>query len=78
MKYKIRLHVTLRRCIITWVGLYPTLVLISILFGDFLSSFNIYLRLLITTMIAVPLMVCCIIPWLTKLSGKLKAVLNNH
>ncbi len=50
--------------ILTWIGLYPTLIIVSSLFGSILNDFPNYLRILILTIIVVPLMIYVIMSFL--------------
>lgn len=56
-----------KRSFVVWLGLYPTLIVFSILFGDLLKDLNVYLRLLITTAVVVPIMVGVLIPLMNRL-----------
>jgi antibiotic biosynthesis monooxygenase (ABM) superfamily enzyme len=53
--------------LITWLGLYPTVLLVSLLLGGLTESWPLALRLLVVTALVVPLMVYVVTPALTRL-----------
>lgn len=57
----------LRTCILTWLGLFPTIIFVSFLLGDFLEEINTYLRTILLTSIVIPLMVYVVMPLINKL-----------
>lgn len=57
----------LKRSFAVWLGLYPTLIIFRLLFGEMLKDLNPYFSLLITTIVVVPVMVGILIPAINKL-----------
>ena len=53
--------------LITWLGLYPTVLLVSLLLSSLTESWPLALRLLVVTALVVPLMVYVVTPALTRL-----------
>ncbi|MDX1903043.1 MAG: hypothetical protein SFU27_02695 [Thermonemataceae bacterium] len=57
--------------IIIWIAIYPSITLLSVLFGEYLAQIPfVPLRTLIMTLILVPLMVYVLLPFLQKVFRK--------
>lgn len=57
--------------ILVWIAVYPTITLIFIIFGKWISKINpLPLRTLSITLVLVPLMVFVLIPFLNKIFSK--------
>ncbi len=60
---KINISKKFKNSVVTWLGLYPTII-VSLLLEDWLISLNLYTRTFVLTVIVVPLIVYFIIPFL--------------
>jgi antibiotic biosynthesis monooxygenase (ABM) superfamily enzyme len=56
-----------KRAFIIWLAIYPLITLLSMSLGKYLVHFPLYLRTLIMTVIAVPVMFYGLVPLLNKL-----------
>jgi len=66
-----------KNSIVTCLGLYPTIIIISLLLKDWLVSLNLYTRSFMLTVIVVPLMVYFIIPFLNNVIRSFFRVATN-
>ena len=60
---KINVSKKFKNSVVTWLGLYPTIIIVSLLLKDWLICLNLYIRSFVLTVIIVPLMVYLIIPF---------------
>lgn len=58
-----------KTAVLIWVAIYPSITLLSLLFGGPLQQLALPLRTLVMTGILVPLMVFVLLPLLNKLFG---------
>ena len=56
-----------KQALLTWVGLYPTVLLVAYTVGAAVSGWSIPLRSALTTGLAVPIMTWAVMPFVTKL-----------
>lgn len=59
-----------KRAFIIWLAIYPLITLLTSLMGHHLVYLPLYLRTLVTTIIAVPVMYYCLVPLPNKLFHK--------
>lgn len=60
-----------KMAILVWIAVYPTITLIFLIFGKWISVINpLPLRTLSITLVLVPLMVFVLIPFLNKIFSK--------
>ncbi|MEJ1238382.1 hypothetical protein WBG78_09645 [Chryseolinea sp. T2] len=67
-------HEQHKRAFIIWLAIYPLITILMISLGEHLAPFPLYIRTLVTTLIAVPVMFYGLIPLLNKV---FYAWLNN-
>ncbi|RAJ85495.1 hypothetical protein CLV59_102198 [Chitinophaga dinghuensis] len=60
-------HEQHKRAFIIWLAIYPLITLLTISLGSYLKDLPLYLRTLILTIIAVPVMVYGLVPLLNRL-----------
>lgn len=59
-------HEQHKRAIIIWLAIYPLITILMISLGEHLAPLPLYIRTLVTTLIAVPVMVYALVPLLNK------------
>ena len=62
----------------TWLGVYPLLTLLAVIFEPLLTQQNVYIRTLVMSSIMVPLMVLIIMPVINQLLSKLNITNTNQ
>ncbi|MCL6263554.1 hypothetical protein [Craterilacuibacter sp. RT1T] len=56
-----------KQAVAVWLAFFPVSLLVNAVLGDWLASLVLPLRVLLSTLLLTPLMVCVVIPWVTRL-----------